>query len=133
MYEVASKFNTQGTIVLEYLESFLDLLKKGNVLQSTQTEWVDYFKAKLSNEIEYLLSWIYHKHHSDLPNQLCVKMAKTILLFDTLNENALKILIVELVALGKHGLAQHAYNTFSKNYEALYAEPYRVKYQDLLK
>ncbi|GAA3584064.1 hypothetical protein GCM10022395_35180 [Snuella lapsa] len=121
------------TIALSDLETLLELLKKGNVLQSTQTEWADYFKAKLSNEVEHLLSGIYNYHHHNLPGQVCVKMAKTILLFDSLNENALQILIIELVALGKHGLAQNAYVTFSKNYQALYAEPYGVNYQDLLK
>ncbi|MBJ6367097.1 LamG-like jellyroll fold domain-containing protein [Snuella sedimenti] len=124
---------SHGTIALDALESFIELLKKGNVLQSTQTEWADYFKAKLSNEIEHLLSRVYNNKHNDLPRELCVKMAKTILLFDSLNENALQILIVELVALGKHGLAQNAYVTFSKNYQALYDESYGVNYQDLLK
>ncbi|WP_242205137.1 LamG-like jellyroll fold domain-containing protein [Aestuariivivens insulae] len=131
--QIERDMEASGTIALDALETFLELLKKGNVLQSTQTEWADYFKAKLSNEIEYLLSKIYHTHHTNLPEPLCVKMAKTILLFDSLNENALQILIIELVALGKHGLAQNAYVTFSKNYEALYAEPYHVNYQDLLK
>ncbi|GAA4291469.1 LamG-like jellyroll fold domain-containing protein [Aestuariibaculum suncheonense] len=123
---------SEGRISLNELEDFLDFIKKGNVLPGIQTEWVDYFKAKLSSEIEHLLAAIYKEQGAKIPKEICIKMAKTILLFDSLNENALQILISEWVAMGKHGLAKHAYTSFSKNYELLYREPYRVEYQDLV-
>jgi hypothetical protein len=68
-----------------------------------------------------------------LHSELKVNIAKTILLFDNLNENALQILITELISSGKHGLAQNMYATFSKNYEALYAETFDIKYQSFIK
>ncbi|MFT7033103.1 MAG: hypothetical protein ACJA2S_001604 [Cyclobacteriaceae bacterium] len=37
-----------------------------------------------------------------------------------------------LVASGKHGQAQQAYESFTKNYRSLYAEPVGVEYQELL-
>ncbi|WP_027138753.1 LamG domain-containing protein [Gaetbulibacter saemankumensis] len=115
------------------LEIFLELIKKGNVLQSIHNEWIDYFKAKLSNEIESLLTEIYARQANNLPKELCIIIGKTILLFDSLNENALQILVREWISLGKHGLAQDAYLTFSKNYELLYGELYMVEYQDFIK
>lgn len=114
------------------LEAFLELVKKGNILQNTQTEWADYYKNKISNEVENLLSKIYNSQNKNLHPELNIKVAKTILLFDSLNENALKILITELVSSGKHGLAQNVYTTFSKNYEALYAESFGIKYQNFI-
>lgn len=111
------------------LDCFLDLLKKGNILQNTQTEWVDYFKNKISNEVESLLSEICKSQNKLLHSEMNIKIAKTILLFDNLNENALRILISELVSGGKHGLAKNAYLSFTKNYEALYAESFSVDYQ----
>ncbi|MEC3907849.1 LamG-like jellyroll fold domain-containing protein [Tamlana sp. 2201CG12-4] len=113
--------------------NFLDLLKKGNILQNTQTEWVDYFKNKISNEVESVLSKVYKTQSEFLPSQLNIKLAETILLFDNLNENALKILINELVSTGKHGLAKNTYNAFSKNYKTLYGEVFGVDYQDFVK
>ncbi|MBD0832286.1 LamG domain-containing protein [Aestuariibaculum sediminum] len=121
-----------GRIALNELEDFLEIIKKGNVLPSIQTEWVDYFKAKISNDIEQLLAAIYKEQHANIPKGICVKIAKTILLFDSLNENALQILINEWVAMGKHGLAKDAYTSFSKNYELLYGEMYSVDFQDLI-
>ncbi|MEI6865268.1 LamG-like jellyroll fold domain-containing protein [Flavicella sp.] len=118
---------------LDELEAFLELVKKGNILQNTQTEWTDYYKNKISNEVENLLSKIHKAQNKNLPPQLNIKIAKTILLFDNLNENALGILITELVSSGKHGLAQNVYTTFAKNYEALYVESFDVKYQSFIK
>jgi len=115
------------------LETFLELIKKGNILQNIQTEWTDYYKNKISNEIENLLSKTYNSQNKNLHPELNIKIAKTILLFDNLNENALEILITQLVSSGKHGLAQNVYATFSKNYEALYAEPFGTKYQNFIK
>ena len=122
-----------GKLILKDLEAFIELLKRGNILQNIQTEWVDYFKNRISNEVENLLSKIYNDQKKHLYAELNIKIAKTILLFDSLNENALKILIRELVSSGKHGLAQSAYTTFSKNYEMLYAEPFRIEYQSFVK
>ena len=122
-----------GKLILKDLEAFIELLKSGNILQNTQTEWADYFKNKISNEVENLLSKVYNDQNKHLYAELNIKIAKTILLFDNLNENALKILISELVSSGKHGLAQSAYATFSKNYEILYAEPFRIEYQSFIK
>ena len=115
------------------LESFLSLLKRGNILQNTQTEWADYFKNKISNEVENLLSKVYKNQHKNINSELIVEMANTILRFDSLNEHALKILIHELVASGKHGQAKNAYLIFAKNYEALYAQPFEQQYQNLVK
>ncbi len=126
------KLNKSELSIIE-LEHFLELLKKGNILQNTQTEWVDYFKNKISNEVEDLFSKIYTSERNNLPSELIIKIAKTILLFDSLNENALKMLIIEFISSGKHGLAKNAYLTFSKNYKALYAESFSVDYQDFVK
>ena len=88
---------TLGNLILKDLEAFIELLKKGNILQNTQSEWADYFKNKISNEVENLLSKVYNDQNKHLHTALSIKIAKTILLFDNLNENALKILISELV------------------------------------
>tara|TARA_R110002049_G_scaffold125264_1_gene280873 strand:- start:627 stop:3017 length:2391 start_codon:yes stop_codon:yes gene_type:complete len=123
----------EGKLVIADLEDFLEVLKKGNILQNTQTEWADFYKNKISNEVENLLSQIYNTQNKKLHPELNLKIAKTILLFDNLNEYALEILITELVASGKHGLAQNYYTTFSKNYETLYAHSFDRTYKSFIK
>lgn len=117
-------------VSVQELTAFLELLKHGNILQNTQAEWADHFKNKISSEVDTLLTDIYQNHQDALESDIKIRLAQTILLFDTLNEDALKILIGELVAAGKHGQAQSAYEAFAKNYQALYAEPFCVDYQE---
>ncbi|MDN5205705.1 hypothetical protein QQ008_30250 [Fulvivirgaceae bacterium BMA10] len=110
----------------------LDLLERGNILQNMHHEWVDHFKNKISNEVDILLSQIYHSEGSKLGPEINTRLANTILLFDNLNEQALKILIRELMTSGKHGQAQQAYKAFAKNYRVLYGEAFEIEYQDLI-
>ena len=115
----------------ELLDSFLTVLERGNILQNIQVEWVDYYKSKISNDVDKLLSIVYQNHGNKLNPQTNIKLAKTILLFDRLNEGALKIVIKELTRTGKHGQAQDMYKAFAKNYKVLYAEPFSIKYKSL--
>lgn len=119
------------TINTELLDSFLIVLAQGNILQNIQAEWVDQYKNKISNDVDNLLSKVYQKHGDILGSHTNIKLAKTILLFDGLNEGALKIVIKELIICGKHGQAQDMYKAFVKNYEVLYAEPFGIKYKNL--
>jgi two-component SAPR family response regulator len=121
-----------GDIHLDSLNALLDLLKQGNILQNMHAEWVDHFKNVISNEVDALLSKVYKSQQANLDIEVKIKLVNTILLFDSLNENALRILIKELVASGKHGQAQQAYESFTKNYMSLYAEPFGVEYQEIV-
>ncbi len=115
----------------ELINSFSELIKPGNILPNIQTEWVDYFKNKISTEVDSILSKVYKVQNGTLETETIIKLANTTLLFDNLNEQALGILIKELVAEGKHGQAQNAYEAFSKNYKALYNETFSTEYQEL--
>ncbi|MEQ6121979.1 LamG-like jellyroll fold domain-containing protein [Reichenbachiella sp. MALMAid0571] len=115
----------------QLVNSFLELLKPGNILPNIQSEWLDYFKNKISTDVDSLLSKVYKTQCTNLDSETNIKLANTILLFDDLNEQALGILVKELVATGKHGQAQNAYETFAKNYKALYDETFNTEYQEL--
>ncbi len=114
------------------IQQLLQLLQKGNILQNIHTDWVDYYKNKISSEVDGLLSEVYTRYHSELGSETNILLANTILLFDSLNEQALKIVIRELVNAGKHGQAQSAYSAFAKNYKALYDEPFTLEYQNIV-
>lgn len=115
----------------QLVNSFLELLKPGNILPNIQSEWVDYFKNKISTEVDSILSRVYQAQNDKLNSEINIKLANTILIFDNLNEQALGILIKVLVAEGKHGQAQNAYEAFAKNYKALYNETFNIEYQQL--
>ncbi|MFK5973467.1 MAG: hypothetical protein QM485_09315 [Flavobacteriaceae bacterium] len=119
------------TIDSELLNSFLNVLEQGNILQNIHAEWIDYYKNKISTDVDNILSKVYRDHRDILGTDANIKLAKTILHFDGLNEGALKIAINELIICGKHGQAQDIYKTYVKNYEVLYAEPFGITYKSL--
>jgi DNA-binding SARP family transcriptional activator len=114
------------------LKSLLQLLQHGNILQQTHAEWLDEFKNQMTDEVIELLSMLYSQAKQTKNSDLNLMLAKTMFLFDQLNEEALKILLSELVLSGKHGQARNEYDSFCKNFKSLYNEKFSVEYQNLI-
>ncbi len=117
---------------LRYVHQVLFLLNQGNILQNIHAEWLDDYKNKMAEEVIDLLIKIHGSQLMKNRSEDKIKLAKTMLLFDHLNENALYILIKEFSSAGKHGQAKNEYEGFSKNYTSLYGESFPVQYQDIV-
>lgn len=116
-------------------EQILELVAiagRGAFLPECSYEWLDPFKAEISDKlIDNLLNL------SELPNikednKLLVQIADTIFNMDELNEKALAIKCIALVNMGKRSIANISYNRFSKDYENLYAMPYPISFSEIL-
>lgn len=112
------------------IESLLALLNKGNILQETDISWLDTYKNRMTEDVTRIMFDIYH---SDNTTAIKTEVAKTMLLFDNLNEEALKLLILQLNENGNHGLAKQTFEEFIKRYEKLYSDKFPVDFNDLLK
>lgn len=122
----------KGEIDDHCLHELFGLLKNGNILQNIEAEWLDNFKSKISNEVIDLLSRIYANMDKKKASGISIKLAKLMLLFDNLNEEALHILIFDLVAAGKHGQAKKEYESFTKIYKDLYGSSFPIEYQKVV-
>lgn len=116
----------------ESILKLLEILKEGNILQDIDTEWLDTFKNKISTEVVDLLLAIYKEHKNKLGHHQAA-LGKTILKFDNLNEDALKIILLALSSQGNHGQAQQTYYEFVKKYVLLYNEEYPLDYQEIIR
>lgn len=117
---------------MQDVKYLLFLIQPGNILQNTHAEWLDPFKNQLTEEVIELLTSIYQEIKNASNKEVATQLAKTMLLFDQLNEFALKVLLNELVSVGKHGMAKDEYNHFCKHYSALYGEDFSLSYQHLI-
>uniref|UniRef100_UPI0032165F8E LamG domain-containing protein n=1 Tax=uncultured Draconibacterium sp. TaxID=1573823 RepID=UPI0032165F8E len=113
------------------VKKFLSVLKNGKILQNIDSEWLDETKNKISYEVNTLLSRLCSEEIKG--NTLKVDMAKTMLHFDDLNEEALKIMVKELIKNGNHGQAKQAFEEFGRRYFILYSEHFPVDYNSLQK
>ena len=118
-----------GSVNTNDLKGFLSVLKNGNILQNIDSEWLDETKNKISYEVNTLLSLLYSDEIKG--NSIKIGIAKTMFLFDDLNEEALKIMVNELIKNGNHGQAKQTYEEFARRYLALYNEPFPKDYNSL--
>jgi hypothetical protein len=118
--------------IRERLPELLDILKKGRFLSTINTSWLDPYVEHLSNQIIELCSLVSKKLDLDIDKALLYDLATVVYLYDDLNENALRIKLRILIGEGKYSLARSAYDSFSKLYGQLYAEPYLPKFEEII-
>lgn len=98
--------------------------QKGHFLESLSFDWLDEFKAELSNIIiDTLIRYSDQMDTSRDPN-LALHLAHTVLLYDMLNEEAILLKCKTLTNQGKHHLAKEAFDKFTRDYKNLYNIPY---------
>ncbi|GHT12061.1 hypothetical protein FACS189426_14870 [Bacteroidia bacterium] len=110
----------------------LNIVSFGELLPNLQIEWVDAFKANFANElIDLLIDVSKQKGFSFSPSEL-IYLADTLLIYDILNDDALKLKCCALVKLGKNGLAKTTYNSFVKQYQLLFGSKYNYSFDQII-
>jgi two-component SAPR family response regulator len=110
---------------IEKIRRLTDIVKRGNFLSNIEHEWLDPFKSEISNEIiDNLIHFVHSGNHSHDP-ELLIEIVNLIFYFDSVNEEAMIIKCKALATLGKHSLARHTFENFSKEYKNLYGEEFK--------
>ena len=117
---------------LEYKAELIELLMYGPLLPYTQDEWLDKFKSSYSNDAIDILYSMLTSQDLIANEDLSLAIADTMFLFDSLNEEALKIKCSILYNSGKKGLAKTTYDIFIKEYKALFDENYKYTLTQIL-
>lgn len=109
----------------------INLVKRGNILPTLELDWIDSYKADLSNKVvDYLLE---HSKKLPMDSVLQMEIANCIFQHDIINQDALFIKIKHLNAVKKFALAKQCYETYSKEYKVLYGEPFDIHFEEILK
>lgn len=120
-------------ISIEHVLHLLSLVSSGELLPNISLDWVDTFKSEYSNlVIDVLLSL---KEHENLIHDQRVQftIANTILVLDTLNEEAIKLKCLALVQMGRIKIAKAEYDTFCKEYKNVMGEDVASSFDQFLK
>lgn len=108
------------------------ITQRGAFLSHLEYPWLASFKAEVSNDIiDTYLSFAATISIADDPEFL-VKLANDIFYFDPVNEDAMAIKCKALVHQGKHSLAKNAFESFAKEYKAIYGEDFGRDFQSIL-
>ncbi len=119
-----------GRVEHNLIIDLLEMVKAGNILQNIEAEWLDAFKSTIADEVIGLLFGLLK---SVSAQELKPEVARTILKFDPVNEEALKQILTGFTVQGNHGQARQCYEDFCRKYLLLYNEPYPVAFRDLIK
>jgi two-component SAPR family response regulator len=126
------KISEKKSPTKEDILEFIHFTKKGEFLQNLSYEWLDKYKAEVAeNIIDTLINYA-NQNKNDLDTAFLIQMADIVLLFDSVNEEALEIKCKSLIKCGKHTLAKKNYDNFIKEYKLLYAEDYGVSFNRLI-
>ena len=118
----------EGNMSKQQLISFFELVKRGRFLKGIQWEWLDEIRGFTGNQvIDNLLNLatIYQKDEN-LPE--IEKIARRILDYDDLNEEAIYLQIWALQKNNNLNLAKFNFTSFTKKYETSFGEPFSMNF-----
>lgn len=114
------------------IASLMNITRRGNFLANMEYPWLDHIKSEVSNEvIDTYLNYTRTLQVASAPETL-IAVANCIFDFDLVNEDAMVLKCKALAYLGKHSLAKSTFLTFCKEYQDLYAEPFKKDFQSVL-
>jgi DNA-binding SARP family transcriptional activator len=121
-----TKLNKQKIIQLTHIT------QRGNFLSNIEYEWLDAFKSEVSNEI--IDSYIQFANSVQIADdaEFLIKLANDIFYFDPVNEEAMILKCKALAHIGKHSLAKNTFESFNKEYKAIYGEAFERDFHSIL-
>ncbi|MDR0393660.1 MAG: hypothetical protein LBH77_00730 [Tannerella sp.] len=114
------------------LRKLISILSGGEFLPNLQVEWVDSFKADLSNSLLDILLNLSKNEQVLKDPQLCVDLADVIFIHDSLNEEALGLKCAMLVKMGRNKLSKNVYEAFTKEYRQLFGTDFVSTFERII-
>jgi two-component SAPR family response regulator len=110
----------------------LDNFYGGEFLKGISYEWLDSIKFSINNStIEFLKQFLNNEEIKDNNDKL-IKLCELILVFDSVDQEVIKIKIRTLLSAGKLHLAKSTYKLFIAEYKRLYDENYPTSFEEII-
>lgn len=115
----------------QHIRLLFELAQRGNFLSNHNYEWLDQFKAEISNEVIDVFLIYAHSAQAHNPEFL-IQIANFVFNFDQVSEEAMIIKCRALSSLGKHSLAKKAFDVFIKDYRLIYNEDFNKNFNKII-
>ena len=125
--------SSKKILTKEIINKLIGLSHKGVFLMNSNYEWLDEFKADISNTIiDILIEFASTQKIEDDPDFM-LRLADSVFNFDIVNEEAMILKCKALTFIGKHSLASNTYTKFCKDYKILYNQHYEKSFAEAIK
>ena len=109
----------------------LEIIQKGTFLTNSNYDWLDEFKAEVTNDnVDSLIHSAIGIEIEKEP-EFIIHLADAVIKFDSVNEEAMLLKCKALILLGRHTIARDTYNKFSKEYKILYGSDFEKSFADI--
>lgn len=124
----SSKKNLTKQKVMQLME----ISQKGGFLINSHYEWLDEFKALVSDRIMDTLVEYGQKADIKAEAEFVIHLADCIFNFDLVNEEAMIIKCKAQYCMGKHSHAKATYEKFFKEYQTMYNQEYDKAFTEII-
>ena len=113
------------------VQNLIEILQKGTFLNNLNYDWLDEFKASITNDtVDHLIHYMSHADPLKEP-EFINHIADSVLRFDSVNEEAMIMKCKALIVLGRHTAANETYIKFAKEYKLLYGSDFEKSFNDI--
>ena len=126
------KSNNKSDINKERLIQIVNIALHGQLLPDIDQEWADDYKAEYSRSIVDMLLNAADQENIKNDLKLMLKISDTILIQDTIDENAIKIKCRALYQLGQKGLSKQSFDRFAQEYKRLLNSEPKFSYEGII-
>jgi len=111
--------------------NFLVALERGPLLKDESYPWLDSIRAEVHDQVVKLLLRLSDSAEGATPDEVRLRIADTVLLFEPLSEDALRLKVRLLIAGGRLAAARAAYDAFVREHREIVGKPYPVPFPEL--
>ena len=125
-----SKFSEAPTSDTFY--RLLGVIGNGALIPEHSYEWLDPIKVMVEEEVVSLCLNAAKNYYSEKNDELLMKIAMTILTWDSVNEPAIALKIQSLTHQGRNGEALLAFDQYCRVYQTLDERPYKKSFDEVM-
>jgi len=114
------------------ISKLINITNKGAFLLNLSFEWLDVFKARISDKITDVLLSFAESLDVKENAELIIDLADCLFNFDIVNEEIMHLKCRAQYGQGKHSLAKNSYKDFCNEYRILYGEDYSRTFSEII-
>jgi two-component SAPR family response regulator len=134
-YDYADFLNittSKKNITKQKVNQLIKITNKGPFLLDVHYDWLDDFKAFVSDSIVDTLVKFGQKCNLKTEAEFVIHLADTVFNFDSVNEEAMVLKCKAQFHMGKHSIAKATYEKFFKEYLTMYGQEYDKSYLEII-
>ncbi len=124
--------SSKNNLTKHKVSQLIDITQKGGFLSHANYDWLDEFKASVSDRIIETLVDFGRKADIKSDADFIIQLTDCIFYFDIVNEEAMILKCKAQYCMGRHSHAKATYEKFFKEYMTMYGQEYERTFPDIL-